>query len=826
VSSARLTSREARARAAVIAAPHYEFELDLRDLDRVHVDATARFEVLRPAPDLFIDFGPTSAAHATVDGRTVAIDSNAERIPLRGLVPGPHVVEVSAQVDVASDGFGLQCWRDPLDGRAYVHAALQPWAAHRVFPCFDQPDLRATVQLTVRTPPDWVVIAPGRALDDDVGRWRFECSRPMPPHLLGFAAGPYTALHDPAARGGVVRRLWCRQALAGTVDADRFFAVVAAGVAWCEERFDRRYPFGPVVDHVLTPGLAATGIEHPGAALLAEACGLPHDATDTDCEAAAVLVLHELVHAWLGGLVVPAWWDDLWLFEGAAVHLATVAAAAIGYPAAPRHAEVETVACRAWDDLPSSRALHAPIADTDWAERAFDPLLYLKAAALLDQAVARFGEGAITDWFRLLVARHAWRSLSTSDALDALAEVAGPDAVEWSGPWLETSGLDSVRATIEKVPEGSTVVRLDRGGPVQPRAPLRLVVTTHTVDPSGRIEYRGRMMADLTDSLTVDSGPADLVAVTGDGRLHAAVRLDAVSARPVLAGLSTIDDDATRDALWAEAWESVRAGELPVRLYVRLVAGHAHLERDHDIRDTLVASSAWAADAWCDGEARRQARVVLATRATSSIRDAAPLDWCAWARHLARVSDDPAVLDSLRVGRAGSPASPAVRWAALIGLARLGTLTPSLIDYELARDRADAAPVWAAEAVASCPTAAAKLGAWRRATDPATHPAIRAAAMDGFHRWEQGAVLEPFTARYFAEVPGWWAERSRAAASVLTRGLFPRTAVDDDTAAAAEVIAQRLPIAGRLAVLDGAAELRQAVRIRQKASIDSSGHDS
>jgi aminopeptidase N len=221
---------------------------------------------------------------------------------------------------------------------------------------------------------------------------------------------------------------------------------------------------------------------------------------------------------------------------------------------------------------------------------------------------------------------------------------------------------------------------------------------------------------------------------------------------------------------------------------------------------------------------------VLATQATGSLREAAPADRDVWARHLARVCDDVETLEALRAGEAGSPASPAVRWAALVGLSRLGVLTSSLISYELARDPAGAeadtlVPIWAVEAMASSPTPAAKIDAWRLVTYPATHPALRAAAVAGFHRWEQGAVLEPFTARFFAEVPGWWRERSPVEASLLTRCLFPRTAVDDDTAAMAEVGAARLPAAARLIVLDGTAELRQALRVRDRGTIDASGHD-
>ena len=58
---------------------------------------------------------------------------------------------------------------DPADGERYVSAYLSLDIAQRVFPCFDQVDLKAPITLAVTADPRWTVIANGRV---DLARGR------------------------------------------------------------------------------------------------------------------------------------------------------------------------------------------------------------------------------------------------------------------------------------------------------------------------------------------------------------------------------------------------------------------------------------------------------------------------------------------------------------------------------------------------------------------------------------------------------------------------------------------------------------------------------
>ena len=62
---------------------------------------------------------------------------------LRGLRAGSNRLSVTAQCEYQHTGVGLHRLRDPVDGEVYVYTHFEPFDAHKVLACFDQPDLKA-----------------------------------------------------------------------------------------------------------------------------------------------------------------------------------------------------------------------------------------------------------------------------------------------------------------------------------------------------------------------------------------------------------------------------------------------------------------------------------------------------------------------------------------------------------------------------------------------------------------------------------------------------------------------------------------------------------
>ena len=74
-----------------------------------------------------------------------------------------------------------------------VYSLFVPARAHSVFPCFDQPDLKARLELELEIPAGWEALAnmpeAERTRDGERVRIRFRPTPPLPTYLLAFAAG-------------------------------------------------------------------------------------------------------------------------------------------------------------------------------------------------------------------------------------------------------------------------------------------------------------------------------------------------------------------------------------------------------------------------------------------------------------------------------------------------------------------------------------------------------------------------------------------------------------------------------------------------------------
>jgi aminopeptidase N len=96
---------------------------------------------------------------ATLNGAPVSTSAvNGNRIRLTELAADNELV-IEATLPCVTSGDGMHRYVDPADGATYLAAFCGMDLAQRVFACFDQPDLKAPITLTVRAPEDWTVLA-------------------------------------------------------------------------------------------------------------------------------------------------------------------------------------------------------------------------------------------------------------------------------------------------------------------------------------------------------------------------------------------------------------------------------------------------------------------------------------------------------------------------------------------------------------------------------------------------------------------------------------------------------------------------------------------
>src|ERR671915_120256 len=445
-----LTRDEARDRARLLTVESYTVALDLTTGDeRFGSTTVARFDCDEPGAATFVDLHDALVREVSLNGRTLdpaTYDAERGRIPLPDLT-ATNELRVVADIAYSRTGEGLHRFVDPVDKNVYLYTQFETADAHRMYTCFDQPDLKAAFELIVTAPDGWEVVsntAPERA----GGRWHFPATPRVSTYITALVAGPYHVVRD--EHDGIPLGVYCGASLAEFLDADKIIEVTRQGFDFFRRVFDQPYPFGKY-DQLFVPEFNAGAMENVGCVTFLEDYVFRSRVTDAAYERRAETVLHEMAHMWFGDLVTMRWWDDLWLNESFATF-----ASYLGLVEATRFRSAWTTFASAWktwayrqDQLPSTHPIVADAPDIETMKTNFDGITYAKGASVLRQLVAWVGQKEFLDGVRNYFARHAWGNTELSDFLGALEEASGRDLSEWAQQWLETAGVNTLRAAFE-----------------------------------------------------------------------------------------------------------------------------------------------------------------------------------------------------------------------------------------------------------------------------------------------------------------------------------------------------------------------------------------
>ena len=673
--TSNLTRDEARERASHIMVESYQVELDLTGPGPEFESVTAiRFSSARPGASTFVELTGPAVTQITLNGQSVDIGAfGSDRIVLPGLA-AVNELRVLAQCAYSRTGEGLHRFTDPADGGVYLHTDFETFDAHRVFACFDQPDLKASFEFTVLVPDGWKVIsnaapdAAGEPAAPGTTRWHFPPTPVMPTYITAIAAGPYaeaTSEHD-----GIPLGIYCRQSLARYLDADEIFDITRRGFDYFHGAFGVRYPFGKY-DQLFAPEYKSGAMENAGAVILTEDYIFRSRVTDTRREDRADTILHEMAHMWFGDLVTMRWWDDLWLNESFASW-----SAAAALTDATRWTQAWTSFVQGWktwayrqDQLPSTHPVAADIPDIEAVEVNFDGITYAKGASVLKQLVAYVGQDQFLTGVRDYFGRHAFGNATLADLLVSLEQASGRDLASWSRSWLETAGVNTLRPSYELGSDGQfaefSVLQDAPAGHPELR-PHRIAIGLYDRAGTSQLTRRRRVELDIAGAatavpeLTGEKLP-DLILVNDDDLTYAKIRLDAHSLRTAITSIADLDDQLAAALCWSAAWDMTRDAEMRARDFIALVlSGAPSIEQVAVLEQVLGQASTavrrYGDPAWRDtglAELENGIRGWLATAEPGSDHQ------LAYCRALARIATAPGTLSLLAGLLDGSVPPPA-----------------------------------------------------------------------------------------------------------------------------------------------------------------------
>jgi aminopeptidase N len=798
-----LTLAEARARAALVVEPRYEITLDLTGADSCRSETVVRFGCTEPGAETFLDLNAQAVSSVDLNGAALPLEAvSGNRIRLTGLAE-ENEVRVVASCAYNRTELGMHRFEDPADGSVYLHTHFEPFGAHRVFACFDQPDLKGRFLFAAIVPDGWEVVANTHpsgtpsAVGDGRRRWAFDPTPWMSTYIAAVAAGPFHAVR--ARHRDVDLGLLCRQSLREFMDrdAEELLEITRAGLDFFEPAFGYPY-FLRKYDQVFVPESNVGAMENAGLVTFNDLYLFRSRVTDAARERRAETILHEMAHMWFGDLVTMEWWNDLWLNESFASYMAvlSVAEATRWEEAWTTFADAEKTWAYRQDQLPTTHPIVAEIPDVESIHLNFDGITYAKGASVLRQLVAWVGQDRFLDGMKVYCKRHEFGNATLADFLAALEEASGRDLRAWSAEWLEAAGVNTLRASFSLDGDRfSSFALLQEAPPEWPTLRShRVAVGLYDAGSEG-LQLRRRVEFDAMGERSevpelVGEPAADLVLVNDGDLTFAKIRLDPRSLDTMVERLGELNDSLSRALCWTACWDMTRDAEMPARDYLRLVIQNIGKETKVGVVQSLLAQGTSAVFVYGDPANRDAAGRLLADAALEGTRQAekASDHQLAWARAFISNAQSQEHLGIVRglldaeVPFDGLVVDTELRWHVLKSLAAAGAAGDDLIAAEEARDKTDRGARHAAAARAARPSSEAKEEAWETIVEKHGLPlALVDEVMAGFQQFRQEDLLEPYRSLFFEALPGVWEAKDLPDALAFARRMYPHLIVGQET---------------------------------------------
>lgn len=747
-------------------------------------------------------------------------------------------IDITYTAGYSEDASGFQRIKDPADGAEYLYTDFQPYYAHRLFPSFDQPDLKGIFNVTVLAPKEWKVIhnelvSEAKEKGEKV-LTTFKPTPPLPTYLFFLGAGPFVEWKD--SYGELPLFLYARKSLEQYVDHKEIMRVTKEGLKFFNDYFAYPYPFSKY-GHVFIPEFAWGGMENPGAVTLNEKYIFRGPVPQSRHEDRVNLILHEMAHMWFGDLVTMEWWNDLWLNESFATYLASVAQARALNSEATWLDFFQTKAWGYWQDqLITTHSIETDVPDVRTAKGNFDGITYAKGAAALKQLHFFVGDEAFKTGLRNYFKTYAWSNTRREDFIKAIALAAKTDLSEWTSKWLQTAGVNRVRINLEckedKVAKATIEQKPSVSGAFSPH---RTKIAFYKLD-----DKELKLDDTLTEFYLVQENILkkaskkdcpDFIFPNHEDYDYALFSLDEKSLSNTGLALTTIKDPLTRLMLWNILHQMVRDEELTPEKALEFALTGLKKEENDLVLGNLLGRKSTLRDQQYELYLTKDERAKIAPE----------LEGVVWERmeKAEKASSLQMTFFDFYLSMAQTPASQQKlydmlvknsppegitldqdrRWTIIVNLARSGhTQVEKLIEEELKRDSTTTGKRQTLVARAAIPDAKKKQAMWKELTTnkKLTHSDLSEAGSE-FHQPNYPELSQLFLKDYFQRVQTMDWSKHDEVVDVWFEELFPHTLCTKEVLKQSEKsfkAAKKLTSIARRAWMEAQDELARCVRVR------------
>ncbi len=844
-----LSESDATERYENISNVKYRLELDLPgNASKTYSGVLNTTFAVQNSSETFLDFTGSEITSLELNGTAVTDPNwNGHRLwigPQDGLITGENSVELKYINDYDHTGDGFHQFIDPEDNQEYVYSNFEPYSAHRLFPCFDQPNIKATYLLTVECPSDWTLIgnsSPTSVNNVADGRTRhdFERTQLFSTYLFALVGGPYERFEshytpNKSDSDTIPLGFYARKSLAPHVDEDELFEITCQGFEYFEDFFDFPYPFRKY-DQIFVPEFNHGAMENVGAVTHSERLVYRDPPTYNQRLTRAEVILHEMAHMWFGDLVTMNWWNDLWLNESFASYMSFLA-----LTENTRFTDAWqsfNSRMKAWayrqDQLVTTHPVAGEVSDTDQTFLNFDGITYGKGAAVIKQLVKTIGMPAFKSGMQRYMAKHAFSNTALDDWLESLGEGVDQDLKSWADSWLETAQHNSIQIHRSEDPDEQNMILISQTAPDNfptiRRHTLELLVG-NLVDSSFKSTIHEIVITDHSTQFDILDKAADFLFPNFGDHGYVQVTLDPESLQFVKEHLEKITNPLLRMQIWQSLWEMVRNQELSSLDYITIATEKVQIESDLELIEVIIEQLSSAVSRYVPEEMKLSEARKLFTLANSQLAVARNSDErILWGRAMFgfAVADDD-IAQSLDIIEQKVTIKEFIpdqdmRWGVITSATAAGFENAKLlVTEELTSDPTDRGERAALRAETSAPDQENKEQAWKRFITDAGYGSLHqtAAAMSGFLWWKQADLLGPYVDRFFEEVTRVFETEENHFAQSYFGSLFPGYLVDYELLEKSKALLAKTPPENQLLrrmLLEANDNLTRAIKCREYA---------
>ncbi len=482
----------------------------------------------------------------------------------------------------------------------YLYTLLVPERARTLFPCFDQPDMKAAFTLQLDIPITWEAVANAplqtEKKDEAEGRkvLTFEKTLPISTYLFSFVAGKWQKKEE--TRNGQTIGMYYRETdPQKTAQSNLIFDQVFASLQWMEEYTGVPFPF-PKYDLVVVPGFQFGGMEHPGAVLYNDKRLFlgPTPTPDQELKRRE-LIAHETAHMWFGDAVTMEWFNDVWTKEVFANYLA---AQMINTQAADTQAtlnELRNFYIPAYQENRTAGATSVKqyLPNLEEAGLIYGQMVYYKAPIVMRMLVDRLGKENFREGIREYVKKYLYKNTTWEDLITILDHYTAEDLVQWSHMWVSEESMPEISASWE----GNRLIITQDDPSAQGLVWVQnMDVTLIEEDATAtteRREWTGQLSLDSV--VTICHPPIEqmnnpYILLNSSGVAYGYCKLDERTITFVLQHFRELTTAAeNRLALLINLYENYLHGRVDARQFTRLLTDNLQTEREPFIISASIA---------------------------------------------------------------------------------------------------------------------------------------------------------------------------------------------------------------------------------------------